>query len=74
MEVFPMSTEELNSTLHLNLLDNGIDFILKGIDELFDEDYLFREYSTATAISETSTAINASAYKYGVLGSISLLR
>lgn len=55
-----MSSEELNTTLEINLLDNGVDFILKGIDELFDEDHVLREYSDATDISDNS-------YKYGVL-------
>jgi hypothetical protein len=55
-----MSSEELEITLELNLLDNGVDFILKGIDELFDEDHVLREYSSATDISMNG-------YKYGVL-------
>ena len=55
-----MSKEESDITLELNLLDNGVDFILKGIDELFDEDHVLREYSTATDIT-------ISGYKYGVL-------
>lgn len=55
-----MSNEELDTTLELNLLDNGVDFILKGIDELFDEDHVLREYSDATDIT-------MSGYKYGVL-------
>ncbi|MBD2246546.1 hypothetical protein [Nostoc sp. FACHB-888] len=55
-----MSNEELDITLELNLLDNGVDFILKGIDELFDEDHILREYSNATHISMNG-------YKYGVL-------
>jgi len=55
-----MSDEELDTTLELNLLDNGVDFILKGIDELFDEDHVLREYSNATDIT-------MSGYKYGVL-------
>lgn len=55
-----MSNEESDVTLELNLLDNGIDFILKGIDELFDEEHVLREYSTATDIS-------LSGYKYGVI-------
>jgi hypothetical protein len=41
------------------LLNNGLDFILKGIDELFD-DYVLREYSEAVDIGTSS-------YKYGVL-------
>ena len=53
-----MSSEE--SDIALNLLDNGVDFIFKGIDELFDEDHVLREYSTATDIS-------LSGYKYGVI-------
>ena len=55
-----MSVEDSDSALKLNLLDNGVDFILKGIDELFDSDHVLREYSTATDITISS-------YKYGVL-------
>lgn len=55
-----MNSKELDTTLELNLLENGVDFILKGIDELFDEDHVLREYSSATDIS-------MSGYKYGVL-------
>lgn len=55
-----MSSEESDITLELNLLDNGVDFILKGIDELFDENHVLREYSTATDIS-------ISGFKYGVI-------
>ncbi len=55
-----MSSEESDITLELNLLDNGVDFILKGIDELFDEEHVLREYSTATDITLTG-------YKYGVI-------
>jgi hypothetical protein len=55
-----MSSEETDITLELNLLDNGVDFILKGIDELFDEDHVLREYSTAIDIT-------LNGYKYGVI-------
>lgn len=55
-----MSKKESDITLELNLLDNGVDFILKGIDELFDEAHVLREYSTAIDIT-------ISGYKYGVL-------
>ncbi|MEH2294929.1 hypothetical protein [Nostoc sp.] len=55
-----MSNEESETILELNLLDNGVDFILKGIDELFDEAHVLREYSSATDITISS-------YKYGVL-------
>lgn len=55
-----MSSKDLDTKLELNLLENGVDFILKGIDELFDEDHVLREYSSATDIS-------MSGYKYGVL-------
>lgn len=55
-----MSSEESDSILELNLLDNGMDFILKAIDELFNEDHVLREYSTAKDIPISS-------YKYGVL-------
>jgi hypothetical protein len=46
-----MSSEELDIILELNLLDNGVNFILKGIDELFDEGHVLREYSSATDVS-----------------------
>ncbi|WP_375511851.1 hypothetical protein [uncultured Nostoc sp.] len=55
-----MSNEKSDTTLQFNLLDNGVDFILKGIDELFDEAHVLREYSSATHITISS-------YKYGVL-------
>ncbi|OCQ98712.1 hypothetical protein BCD64_21890 [Nostoc sp. MBR 210] len=55
-----MNNEESNIKLELSLLDNGLDFILKGIDELFDDDYVIREYSSAIDIGMSS-------YKYGVL-------
>jgi hypothetical protein len=55
-----MVPKKENKTLELNLIDNGVNFILKGIDELFDEDHVLREYSKATDIS-------ADGYKYGVL-------
>ncbi len=53
-------TESSNIQLELSLLNNGLDFILKGIDELFDDDYVMREYSSAVDIGTSS-------YKYGVL-------
>jgi hypothetical protein len=40
-----MSAEKYSSELELNLLENGIDFILKGIDELFNEGHVLRGYS-----------------------------
>lgn len=55
-----MSSDKPNVTLELSLLDNGINFIHKGIDELFDNDYALIEYSNAQDIS-------ANGYKYGVL-------
>jgi hypothetical protein len=55
-----IDNEKDDVTLELNLLDNGIDFILKGIDELFDEYHVLREYSAATDI-------NTNGYKYGVI-------
>ncbi|MEG4453570.1 hypothetical protein [Microcoleus sp. N9_A1] len=54
------NTESSNIQLELSLLNNGLDFILKGIDELFDDDYVMREYSSAVDIGTSS-------YKYGVL-------
>ncbi|WP_157867376.1 hypothetical protein [Gloeothece citriformis] len=55
-----MNDEKIALILEINLLDNGMDFILKGIDELFDEDHMLRGYSTATDITISS-------YKYGIL-------
>ena len=54
------NAESSNLKLELSLLNNGLDFILKGIDELFDDDYVMREYSSAVDIGTSS-------YKYGVL-------
>jgi hypothetical protein len=54
------NAESSNIKLELSLLNNGLDFILKGIDELFDDDYVIREYSSAVDIGTSS-------YKYGVL-------
>ncbi|MEG4344364.1 hypothetical protein QUB70_13875 [Microcoleus sp. A003_D6] len=54
------NAESSNIQLELSLLNNGLDFILKGIDELFDDDYVLRDYSTAVDIGTSS-------YKYGVL-------
>ncbi|WP_445245273.1 hypothetical protein [Microcoleus sp. OTE_8_concoct_300] len=54
------NAESSNIQLELSLLNNGLDFILKGIDELFDDDYVMREYSSAVDIGTSS-------YKYGVL-------
>jgi hypothetical protein len=55
-----MSHQEPNIKVELSLLENGLDFILKGIDELFDEEHVIREYST-------TTDIDSSRYKYGVI-------
>jgi hypothetical protein len=60
LTIFAMSSEQSDITLELNLLDSGVDFIFKGIDELFDEDHVLREYSTAIDIS-------LSGYKYVVI-------
>lgn len=54
------NAESSNLQLELSLLNNGLNFILKGIDELFDDDYVMREYSSAVDIGTSS-------YKYGVL-------
>jgi len=54
------NAESSNLQLELSLLNNGLDFILKGIDEIFDDDYVMREYSSAVDIGTSS-------YKYGVL-------
>lgn len=55
-----MDSEKLDADLEIKLLDNGIDFILRGIDELFDSDYELKGESVATHVSDSS-------YKYGVL-------
>lgn len=47
-------------TLNINLLDNGLDFILKGIDEFFDDKFEFRDYIHPNEVSIRS-------YKYGSL-------
>lgn len=46
--------------LEINLLENGIDFILKGIDELFDARHSLRGYTDPVSIADKS-------YKYGIL-------
>jgi len=55
-----MTDENTDISLELNLLDNGIDFILKGIDELFDEGHVLMGHSNPVDISINS-------YKYGIL-------
>lgn len=55
-----MTREETEILLRLNLLENGIDFILKGIDDLFDEEYIINEYYGALHVSPNG-------YKYGYL-------
>ena len=55
-----MSPNKVDAKLEINLLDNGIDFILKGISELFSSDYELRGDSDAVYVSDSS-------YKYGVL-------
>jgi hypothetical protein len=55
-----MSTNNSDIILELNLLDNGIDFILKGIDELFDEQHAWAGYSNPVDVTP-------SRYKYGYL-------
>lgn len=47
--------------IELDLLNNGIDFLLTGIDELFDDELLFMPYTVAPP--ERS----ARSYKYGML-------
>jgi hypothetical protein len=46
--------------IEINLLENGIDFILTGIDELFDEESTPRGYTNPTDVP-------AKSYKYGIL-------
>ena len=55
-----MDTNNSTILLELNLLENGIDFILKGIDELFDEKSEF--YGDYSPLETPS-----SCYKYGYL-------
>jgi len=54
------NAESSNIKVELSLLNNGLDFILKGIDELFDNNYVMRDFSSAVDIGTSS-------YKYGVL-------
>lgn len=51
---------EKDFTFELDLLENGIDFILKGIDELFDNEYFLHDPKVATQFSTEN-------YKYGCL-------
>ncbi len=55
-----MSQNDDEVSLKLNLLDNGIDFILKGIDEIYDETYDSESYYGALDVPP-------SGYKYGCL-------
>jgi hypothetical protein len=55
-----MAGNESEHTFQINLLENGVDFILKGIDELFNEDMTLREYVNALDITPEN-------YKYGVI-------
>jgi hypothetical protein len=54
------NAESSNIKVELSLLNNRLDFILKGIDELFDNNYVMRDFSSAVDIGTSS-------YKYGVL-------
>jgi molecular chaperone GrpE (heat shock protein) len=53
-------TDNNDINLELNLLENGIDFVLHGIDELFDERYLLKRFADPLEILPSS-------YKYGTL-------
>lgn len=55
-----MNVEDTNYNLEISLLQNGIDFILKGVDELFDNDFELRGYVNALDVSPKN-------YKYGIL-------
>lgn len=55
-----MSNDDPDVVLELSLLDNGIDFILKGIDELFDDNYIPFGYSDPAKVLPNR-------YKYGYL-------
>jgi hypothetical protein len=64
-----MSNQDGSQQFQLNLLENGIDFILKGIDELFrmpdDEILAMRDIESSHSISALD--IPPQNYKYGVL-------
>jgi len=53
-----MSNNEANSKGVLNLLENGLDFIMKGLDELFGQDRML--------INVEATRIDTRNYKYGI--------
>lgn len=53
-------TDKTKTNLSIDLLENGIDFVLKGIDELFDDESILR-------ISVDPTELNLSNFKYGIL-------
>lgn len=53
-------TDKEKTNLSIDLLENGIDFVLKGIDELFDDESILK-------ISVDPTELNLSNFKYGIL-------
>lgn len=53
-----MTTPPLESQLSLSLLENGLDFILKGMDELFGENHTLK--------NAKATDIEMRNYKYGI--------
>jgi hypothetical protein len=54
-----MDVQQSKSVLELNLLDSGVDFILKGIDEIFERNYVLKGYAQEEGVI-------LSDYKYGV--------
>lgn len=55
-----MGLKDENAALEFNLLDNGIDFVLRGINELFEPSLELRDYIDPKDRSPAS-------YKYGIL-------
>lgn len=55
-----MTAEDIDINIKLSLLDNGIDFILKGIDELFDDKHAIWGYTNPLEVTTNR-------YKYGTL-------
>jgi hypothetical protein len=47
-------------TFRLNLLENGLDFVLKGVDELFNEEHFLSDYKLPTQFSSQN-------FKYGCI-------
>lgn len=54
------NAKDHNHYIQISLLNNGIDYVLKGIDEMFSPDLELRDYVGPTDTTPTS-------FKYGVL-------